>query len=74
MEEKTEQESDMGGSGRLVEAPETSRACRIVYASLEKLEHTGHAETESGLSATERAVGKYPRAALAKKERNKAVC
>ena len=44
----------------------------MAQASTEKLEHTGPAENENGLSATERAVGKYARAALAK--RNRAVC
>ena len=39
----------------------------------EKLELTGPAEKKGGLSATERAVGKYARAALAKRERNRAV-
>ena len=44
-------------------------------ASAEELEHTGSAKNgESGLSATERAVGKYARAALAKRKRNRGVC
>ena len=50
------------------------RACRMAQASAEKLEHTGPAEKESGLDATERAVGKYARAVFANRERNRAVC
>ena len=46
----------------------------MAQASVEKLEHTGPAEKESGLSATERAVGKNAGAALAKRKRNRAVC
>ena len=46
----------------------------MVQASAEKLEHTGPAENESGLSATERADGKNAEAALAKRKRNRAVC
>ena len=43
-------------------------------ASAEKLEHTGPAEKESVSSVpTERAVGKYTRAAFAERKRNKAV-
>ena len=39
------------------------------------IEHTGPAEKEkSGLSATERAVGRNTGAAFAKKKRNRAVC
>ena len=50
-------------------------ACRMAQASAEKLEHTGPAKKKkSGLSATERAVGKYARAVFAKRERNRAVC
>ena len=50
------------------------RACRMVQVSAEKLEHTGPAEKEkSGLSATERAVGKCAGAAYAKRKRNRAV-
>ena len=49
------------------------RACRMAHASADKLEHTGPAEKESCLSATERAVGKYARAAFAKRKRNRAV-
>ena len=45
----------------------------MAQASAEKL--TGPAEKErSGLIATERADGKYARAALAKRRRNRAVC
>ena len=47
------------------------RACRMAQASAEKLEHTGPAEKD-GLSATERAVSKYARAAFLKRERNRA--
>ena len=43
----------------------------MAQASAEKLEHTGPAEKER--VATERAVGKYVRAALAKMKRNRAV-
>ena len=50
------------------------RACRMAQASAEKLEQTGPAEKESGLSATERAVGKNAGAALAKRKRNRSVC
>ena len=47
----------------------------MAQASAEKLEHTGPAEKEkSDLSATERAVGNYAGAALAKRKRNRAVC
>ena len=46
----------------------------MAQTSAEKLEQTEPAEKESGLSATERAVGKYARAALAKRKRNRAVC
>ena len=45
----------------------------MAQASAEKLEHIGSAEKESGLSATERAVGKNA-AAFAKRKRNRAVC
>ena len=34
----------------------------MAQASVEKLEHTGPAEKESGLGATERTVAKYARA------------
>ena len=40
-----------------------------MQASAEKSEHA----EKDGLSATERAVGKYTRAAFAKRERNRAV-
>ena len=51
------------------------RACRMAQTSAKKLEHTGPAEKEkSGLSATERAVGRNTGAAFAKKKRNRAVC
>ena len=46
----------------------------MVQASAEKLEHTGPAQKESGLSAITREVGKYARAAFAKRKRNRAVC
>ena len=48
------------------------RACRMAHASAKKLEHTGPAKKER--VATERAVGKYAGAALAKRKRNRAVC
>ena len=48
------------------------RACRMAQASAEKLEHIGPAEKER--RATEKAVGKYAGAALAKRKRNRAVC
>ena len=48
------------------------RVCRMAQASAEQPEHIGPAE-KSGLSATERAVGKYAGAALAKRKRNRAV-
>ena len=76
---RTERESD---SRRREEKWQTcwccrdqQRACRMAQASAEKLEHTGHAKKrKSGLSATDRAVGKYAGAALAKRKRNRAVC
>ena len=43
-------------------------ACRMAQVSAEKLEHTGPAENNR-LSATERAVGKYAGATLAKRKR-----
>ena len=46
----------------------------MAQASVKKLEQTGLAEKKSGLSATERAVGKYAGAALAKKKRSRAIC
>ena len=47
----------------------------MAQALPEKLEHTGAAEKKrSGLSATEKAVGKYARATFAKRERNRAIC
>ena len=47
----------------------------MAQASEEKLEHTGPARKgKSGLSATEKAVGKNAAAALAKRRRNRAVC
>ena len=46
------------------------RACRMAQASAKKLEHTGPTQKrKSGLSATERAVGKYAGAALAKRKK-----
>ena len=46
----------------------------MTQASAEKLEHTGPAEKgKSGLSATERAVGKNAVAVLVKRNRNRAV-
>ena len=50
------------------------RAYRMAQGSAEKLEHTGPDKKEkSGLSATERAVGKNAGAALTKTKRNRAV-
>ena len=46
----------------------------MAQASAEKLEHTESAETESHLDATERAVGKYARAAFFKRKINRARC
>ena len=46
----------------------------MAQVSEEKLERTGPAEKERVPSVPERAVGKYARAALAKRKRNKAVC
>ena len=46
----------------------------MVQALVEKLEHTGPAEKKVSFSATERAVGKYARAAFAKRKRNRVVC
>ena len=46
----------------------------MAQASAEKLEQTGPAEGKSGLSATERAVGKNAGAALAKRKKNRSVC
>ena len=74
MEERTERESD---SRRREEKWQTcwccrdqQKTCRMAQASAEKLEQTGPAEkAKSGLSATERAVGKYAGAALTKKEK-----
>ena len=48
------------------------RACGMVQASAEELVYTGPAQMKR--MATERAIGKYARAAFAKRERNKAVC
>ena len=45
----------------------------MAQASAEKLEHTGPAEKESGLSATERAVGKNAGAAFTKMKWNRAI-
>ena len=77
MEKRTEwqkqSKSQIGeekGSGRLVGAAETSRACGMEQTSAEKLEQTGPAE-KSGLSATGRTVGKYTRATLAKRNGTK---
>ena len=53
------------------------RACRMAQASAEKLEGLTYwacQKGKSGLSATERAVGKNAGATLAKRKRNKAVC
>ena len=46
----------------------------MAQASVEKLEHTGRAERKEWLQChRERAVGKYARAAFAKRKRNRAV-
>ena len=50
------------------------RTCTMVQASTQKLEHTGPAEKERVASVPQRAVGKYARAALAKRKWNGAVC
>ena len=50
------------------------RACRMAQVSAEKLEHTGPAEKERVASVPQRAVGKNDGAALAKRQRNRAVC
>ena len=66
--EKTERESD--NRKEMADCwccQDQQRACRMAQALAEKLEHTGPAE-KSGLSATERAVGKNARAALAKRK------
>ena len=47
----------------------------MAQALVKKIEHTGPAKKKKGgLSATERAVGKYARAMFAKRERNRAIC
>ena len=51
------------------------RAYRMAQASAEKIgTNWACRKGKSGLSATERAVGKYAGAAFAKRKRNKAVC
>ena len=52
-------------------APEAGQL-PMAQASAEKLEHTGLAKEER--VATERAVGKYAGAAIAKNKRSRAVC
>ena len=72
---RTERESDRSREEKLQTCwycRDQQRACRMAQTSAEKLEHTGPAE-KSGLSATERAVGKNAGAAFAKKKRNRAV-
>ena len=71
---RTEQESDKRRreTADLLVPRDQQRACRMAQASAEKLEHTRSTE-KSGLSATERAVGKYAGAAFAKRKRNRAV-
>ena len=67
---RTERESDRWRSGRLVGAAKT----RMAQASAEKLEHNGPAKKgKSGLSATERAVGKNTGAIFTKRKRNRAI-
>ena len=69
---RTERESDKKRSGRLVGAAETNKELaewlRLQRKSLNIL-----GLLKSGLSATERAVGKYARATFAKWKRNRAV-
>ena len=45
----------------------------MAQASAEKLEHTGPAEKERVALVRERALGKYAKAELAKRNRNRAV-
>ena len=54
--------------------PRPAKSVQNGTTSVEKLEHTVHAEKESDLGATEKAVGNYTRAAFAKRRRNRAVC
>ena len=71
MEEKTgwrgQNESQIDGENRMWQTcwccRDQEKACRIAQVSAEKLEHTGPVE-KSGLSATERAVDEYTRAAF----------
>ena len=84
MEERTgwrgQNESEIGEdekrNGKLVDAAESSKELAEGHRLQQKnLKHTGPAEKEkSGLSATKKAVGKYARAAFAKRKRNRAVC
>ena len=62
-------------NGRLVRAAETSKD-RAGWRRLQRkyLSILGLSKKKGGLDATERAVGKYARAAFAKRERNKAIC
>ena len=73
---RTERESDSRREMTdLLVLPTQQRACTMAQDSAEKLEHTGPAEKKkSGLSATERAVGKNAGGALSKRKRNRAVC
>ena len=51
------------------------RACKMAQASTEKLRsYWACRKGKSGLSAIEKAVGKYAGAAFAKKKRNRAIC
>ena len=70
---RTERELDR--SGRLVGATETSKKLaewRMLHRK--NLNILGLLKRKDGLSATERAVGNYAKAALAKRKRNRAVC
>ena len=73
MEERTERESDRR-NGRLVGAAETSKK-RAEWRRLHQrnLNILGLAKRKECFSAAERAVGKYAGAAIAKRNRNRAV-
>ena len=71
---RTGRESDRRRSSRLVGAAETSKE-RAEWHRLQRknLSILGLLKRKDGLSATERAVGEYAGAALAKRKRNRAV-
>ena len=79
MEERTERDSEAGEekrNGRLAGAAETNKE-RAEWHRLQQknLSILGLLKRKSsGLSATERALGKYAGAAFAKRKRNRAVC